>query len=108
LLTSPELLVETNERPSRCHHRDSARATEHRNVPMLKADPADRMPELCALQDPRMSTLLYAFSVLADEGVLVVRQERTAVVAGDPPGRGGRAGPTTASCPDAGRMHASR
>jgi hypothetical protein len=55
-----------------------------------------------------MSTLQYAFSVLADEGVLVVRQERTAVVAGDPSGRGGRAGPTTASCPDAGRMHASR
>jgi hypothetical protein len=54
-----------------------------------------------------MSTLQYAFSVLADEGVLVVRQERTAVVAGDPPGRGG-AGPTTASCPDAGRIHASR
>ena len=82
--------------------------TEHRNVPMLKADPADRLPELCALQDPRMSTIQYAFSVLADEGVLVVRQERTAVVVGDPPGRGGRAGPTTASCPDAGRMHASR
>ena len=35
-----------------------------------------------------MSTLQNAFSVLADEGVLVVRQERTAVVAGDPPGRG--------------------
>lgn len=62
--------------------------TEHRNVPMLKADPVDRLPELCAFQDPRMSTLQNAFSVLADEGVLVVRQERTAVVAGDPPGRG--------------------
>jgi len=35
-----------------------------------------------------MSTLQNAFSVLADEGVLVVRQERTAVVAGDPPGHG--------------------
>ena len=66
-------------------------------------------PELCALQDPRMSTLQYAFSVLADEGVLVVRQEPYRGRRRDPPGRGGRAGPTTtASCPDAGRMHASR
>ena len=40
-----------------------------------------------------MSTLQYAFSVLADEGVLVVRQEPYRGRRRDPPGRGGRAGP---------------
>jgi integrase len=35
-----------------------------------------------------VSTLQHAFSVLAEEGLIVVRQGRTAVVAGDPPDNG--------------------
>ena len=90
--------------------------TEHRNVPTLTVNPADlrpawrqvadavqdaiqagvlfpgaplpSMPEFCTLQGIRMSTLKHAFSVLAEEGLIVVRQGRTAVVAGDPPDKG--------------------
>jgi DNA-binding IscR family transcriptional regulator len=36
------------------------------------------MPELSALQGLHMSTLKQAFSVLAAEGLIVVRQGRTA------------------------------
>jgi hypothetical protein len=90
--------------------------TEHRNVPAPNVKPAafrpawqqaadalrdaiqtgalpagsslPSMPEFCALQGLHMSTLQHTFSVLATEGVIVVRQGRTAVVAGDPPGQG--------------------
>ncbi|HYZ52959.1 MAG TPA: tyrosine-type recombinase/integrase [Streptosporangiaceae bacterium] len=85
--------------------------TEHRNVPVLAVDPADQRPawqqvadtlrdairsgllalgeplpsvrEMNALQGVRTATLQHALSVLADEGLIVVRQRRTAVVAGD-------------------------
>jgi DNA-binding transcriptional regulator YhcF (GntR family) len=87
--------------------------TEHRNVPTLTVKPhavhrawqqvADALrnaiatgalppgtslpsvPEFCALQGLQVSTLQHVFSVLAAEGLIVVRQGRTAVVAGDPP-----------------------
>lgn len=85
--------------------------TEHRNVPVLVLDPADGRPtsqqvtdelreaiqsgalpvgttlpsvrELHALQGIREATLRSAFSLLADEGLIAVRQGREAVVAGD-------------------------
>jgi hypothetical protein len=117
--------------------------TEHRNVPVLTVKPAGlrpawqqvadalraaiqtgvlppgaplpSMPELGALQGLPMNTLKHAFSVLAEEGLIVVRQGRTAVVAGDPPGQGEpgrrlwRPGPGhDASCPAAGRTRAGR
>jgi DNA-binding transcriptional regulator YhcF (GntR family) len=90
--------------------------TEHRNVPVLTVKPAGlrpawqqvadalreaiqtgvlppgallpSMPEPGALQGLPMNTLKHAFSVLAEEGLIVVRQGRTAVVAGDPPDQG--------------------
>jgi DNA-binding transcriptional regulator YhcF (GntR family) len=85
--------------------------TEHRNAPRLLADPADGRPawqqvagelrdaiqsgefpagsaipsvrELHDLQCIPQASLRAAFSLLADEGLIVVRQGRTAVVAGD-------------------------
>ena len=85
--------------------------TEHRNVPVLTIDPASRQPawqqvadaiedairsgmlaagdplpsvrEMSALQDIPVATLQHALAVLADERLFVVRQGRTAVVAGD-------------------------
>jgi len=85
--------------------------TEHRSVPVLIADPADPRPaweqaagrlrdaigsgalapgdplpsvrELHALQGVRAATLQHALTVLADEGLVVLRQGRTAVVAGE-------------------------
>ena len=39
--------------------------------------------EMSALQDVPVATLQHALAVLADEGLIVVRQGRTAVVAGD-------------------------
>jgi integrase len=90
--------------------------TEHRNVPALTVKPAGlrpawqqvadalreaiqtgvlppgaplpSMPELGALQGLPMNTLKHAFSALAKEDLIVVRQGRTAVVAGEPPGQG--------------------
>ena len=90
--------------------------TEHRNAPILAIDPASGQPawqqvanairdairsgmlppgeplpsvrEMSALQGVPVATLQHALAVLADEGLLVVRQGRTAVVVGD-----ARAGP---------------
>jgi integrase len=85
--------------------------TEHRNVPCLEVDPADSRPawkqvadavrdaisagtpgpgeplpsvrEMHELQGVRTATLQHALSALAEAGLVVVRQGRTAVVAGD-------------------------
>jgi integrase len=85
--------------------------TEHRNVPVLIVDPASRQPawqqvadgmrnairsgmpaageplpsvrEMSDLQDVPVATLQHALAVLAEEGLIVIRQGRTAVVAGD-------------------------
>jgi integrase len=95
--------------------------TEHRNAPVLTIDPASDQPawqqvastigdairsgtlppreplpsvrEMSTLQGVAVATLQHALAVLADEGLLVVRQGRTAVVAGDaaPDRRPGRA-----------------
>jgi integrase len=95
--------------------------TEHRNAPVLTIDPASGQPawqqaadtigdairsgmlspgeplpsvrEMSALQGVPVATLQHALAVLADEGLLVVRQGRTAVVADDagPDRRPGRA-----------------
>jgi integrase len=87
--------------------------TEHRNVPDLRPDSGDRrlawqqvagrlreaiqsgelpagspipsVRELRDLQDIHCSTAQHALSVLAGEGLLVVRQGRSTIVAGDPP-----------------------
>ena len=96
---------------------------EHRNVPMLVVDSTSRQPawqqvvdtiqtairsgmlavgeplpsvrELSALQGVPTATLQHALTVLADEGLVLVRQGRTAIVAGQadskgPPGRAPR------------------
>jgi integrase len=92
------------------------RFIEHRNVPVFALDPTSRRPawqqvadtirdaissgmlaageplpsvrEMSALQDVPVATLQHAVAVLADEHLVVVRQGRTAVVAGDAaPGR---------------------
>ena len=98
------------------------RSIEHRNVPILAVDSASRRPawqqiadairnaiesemlvageplpsvrEMSVLQDVPVATLQHALTVLADEELVVVRQGRTAVVAGDPveDRRSGRAG----------------
>jgi hypothetical protein len=93
---------------------------EHRNMPDLRADascglaaweqaagrlrdaiqsgelpvgsPLPSVRELQARQGVRRSTLQHAFAVLADEGLIVVRQGRTAVVAGSSPDEGEVAG----------------
>ena len=85
--------------------------TEHRNAPVLIVDPASRQPawqqvadtignairsgmltsgealpsvrEMNDLQDVPVATLQHALAVLAGEGLIVIRQGRTAVVAGD-------------------------
>ena len=85
--------------------------TEHCRMPVLVAEPADSRPaweqaagrlrdaigsgklapgdplpsvrELNALQGVRTATLQHALTVLADEGLIVLRQGRTAVVAGE-------------------------
>jgi len=96
------------------------RFMEHRNVPVLTVDPAchrpawqqvadairaaigagvlaagDSLPsvrEMSTLQDVPVATLQHALAVLTDEDLIVVRQGRTAVVAGDaaPDRRSGR------------------
>ena len=95
--------------------------TEHRNVPILAVDHASRRPawqqvadtigaairsgmlmvgeplpsvrEMNALQDIPTAALQHALAVLADEGLILIRQGRTAIVAGDVDsnGRPGRA-----------------
>src|SRR6266536_2296316 len=57
------------------------RFIEHRNVPLLAVDPGSRRPAW--QQDVPVAALQHALAVLADEGLVVVRQGRTAVVAGD-------------------------
>ena len=56
-------------------------------------EPLPSVREMSALQDVPVGTLQHALAVLADEGLLVVRQGRTAVVADDagPDRRPGRA-----------------
>jgi len=86
--------------------------TEHRNVPCLNADPADHRPawqqvvdairdaistgalspgeplpsvrQLHELQGIRIATLQHALAALEEEGQIVLRQGRSATVAGDP------------------------
>jgi integrase len=86
------------------------RFTEHRNVPILALDPASRRPawrqvadtirdaitsgmlapgdplpsvrEMSVLQDVPVATLQHALVGLADEKLVVVRQGRTAIIAG--------------------------
>jgi len=93
--------------------------TEHRNVPILAVDRASRRPawqqvaetigaairsgmlsageplpsvrEMSTLQDIPTATLQHALAVLADEGLVLVRQGRTAIVAGEV-GSNGRLG----------------
>jgi DNA-binding transcriptional regulator YhcF (GntR family) len=95
--------------------------TEHRPIPVLIADPADSRPgweqaagrlreaivsgelgpgeplpsvrELNDLQGVRTATIQHAFAALADERLIILRQGRNAVVAGDadPNGSIGRA-----------------
>ena len=95
--------------------------TEHQNAPVLTIDPARAQPawqqvantigdairsgvlppgeplpsvrEMSALQGVPVATLQHALAVLADEGLLAVRQGRTALVTGDagPDRRPGRA-----------------
>ena len=51
---------------------------------MLTAgEPLPSVREMSALQDVPVATLQHALAVLADEGLVVLRQGRTAVVAGD-------------------------
>ena len=85
--------------------------TEHRNVPVLAVDPVSLRPawqqvadaignairsgtltageplpsvrEMSDLQDVPVATLQHALALLAAEGLIVVRQGRTAIVAGD-------------------------
>jgi len=92
--------------------------TEHRNVPDLRPDPAARpdaweqvagalremfrsgalpagsplpsVRELQSLQGIRRTTLQHAFSVLADQGLIVVRHGRNAAVAGEDHGEPGK------------------
>jgi DNA-binding transcriptional regulator YhcF (GntR family) len=94
--------------------------TEHCHVPVLIADPADSRPgweqaagrlrdaiasgalapgeplpsvrELNELQGVRTAMIQHAFAVLAEEGLIILRQGRTAVVAGEEEanGNGGR------------------
>jgi integrase len=87
--------------------------TEHRNAPVLTVDPASRQPawrqvadtiveaigsgmlavgeplpsvrEMSDLQGVPPAILQHALGVLADEGLIVVRQGRTAIVAGNGP-----------------------
>ena len=85
--------------------------TEHRNVPVLAVNPASRQPawqqvvdaignairsgtltagetlpsvrEMSELQDVPVATLQHALAVLAEERLIVIRQGRTAIVAGE-------------------------
>jgi DNA-binding transcriptional regulator YhcF (GntR family) len=51
---------------------------------MLRADdPLPSVQEMSAVQGVRVATLQHALAVLAEEGLVVLRQGRTAVVAGD-------------------------
>jgi DNA-binding transcriptional regulator YhcF (GntR family) len=87
------------------------RFTEHQNVPVLTIDPASRRPawqqladtirdaissgmlvagdplpsirQMSALQHVPVATLQHALAVLAEEELVVIRQGRTAVVAGE-------------------------
>jgi integrase len=100
------------------------RFIEHRNVPLFTVDPASRrsawqqvadtirdaigcgmlaagdplpsVREMSALQDVPVATLQRAMAALADEDLVVVRQGRTAAVAGDATS-GRRSGPAARS-----------
>jgi integrase len=100
------------------------RFIEHRNVPLITVDPASRRPAwqqvadtirsaigsgmlmagdplpsvgaMSALQDIPVAALQHAVAVLAGEDLILVRQGRTAVVAGDA-GPGRRSGPAARS-----------
>ena len=80
---------------------------------LVAGEPLPSVREMSELQDVPVATLQHALTVLADEGLVVVRQGRTAVVAGDPvedrrSGRAGAAATMTASARDASRTCASR
>ena len=109
---------------------------EHRNVPVLAVDPASRRPawqqvvdaigdairsgmlppgeplpsvrEMSELQGVPVATLQHALAVLADEGLVVVRQGRTAVVAGDVARSGDPAGLRATATTTAGARGVSR
>jgi hypothetical protein len=66
---------------------DALREASHAGVLLLRA-PLPSMPEPGALQGLPTAALKYAFSVLAEEGPIVVRQGPAVVVAGDPPDQG--------------------
>ena len=78
--------------------------------------PGDSLPsvrELSELQGVRTATLQHALSTLAAEGLVLIRQGRTAVVVGEAAAepaahRGVRAVSMTASVPGAERTSASR
>jgi integrase len=89
--------------------------TEHRNIPDLRPDPADRrlerqqaadrvraairsgqlasgdplpsVPDLARLQGLKPGTVRHAFLALADEGLVRIRHGRTTTIAGEPPAR---------------------
>ena len=50
---------------------------------LAAGEPLPSVRGMSALQDVPVATLQHALTVLADEGLIVVRQGRTAVVAGD-------------------------
>ena len=85
-----------------------------RSGTLAAGEPLPSVREMGARQDVPVATLQHALALLADEGLIVLRQGRTAVVAGDevagPLIRPGSAlaGTMTASAPDASRTYASR
>jgi DNA-binding transcriptional regulator YhcF (GntR family) len=86
--------------------------TEHRNIPDLRPDPADRrlqweqaadlvraairsgqlasgdtlpsVPDLARLQGPKPGTVRHAYLALAEEGLVHIRHGRTTTIAGEP------------------------
>ena len=112
------------------------RSIEHRNVPTLNVvTPSGRpawqqvastfrdaigsgmlaageslpsVQEMSALQGVRVATLQHALAVLAEEGLVVLRQGRTAVVAGDVAVDGGAARPARGRDHDCKRPGVSR
>src|SRR6185369_1757510 len=54
-----------------------------RSKMLTAGEPLPSVREMSALQDVPVATLQHALAVLADEGLIVLHQGRTAVVAGD-------------------------
>ena len=57
--------------------------TRSRSGMLAAGESLPSVQEMSTLQDVRVATLQHALAVLADEGLVVLRQGRTAVVAGD-------------------------